>query len=268
VDTTHPEAALAVKNEAAVRRMVLIDDDDLSREVLELIAADAGFEARSFESGEAALEHLEAAADSGKPAVVLSDLQMPGITGSALAEKLRAVRGPGTLLLAMSGSAVAEEKLAGFDGFLLKPFSAEELAAACERKASSAKALAEPQSSVAVLNEAVYENFARSMPAAQVAGLYKMCIDDAYKRLRTMRGAMAARDDAGYRRAAHALKGGCGMVGAVELALLAAEMETHGLENVYDETPIARFVAASERLERMLEDKSSHYRAEAVTIQA
>jgi CheY-like chemotaxis protein len=258
---THPEAGLAEAKAPEVYRMgsglVVIDDDDLSREVLELIAAEAGFEARSFESGEAALEDLAAARNSAKPAVVLSDIQMPGISGSELAEKLRVVCGPQTLLLAMSGSAVADEKLVGFDGFLLKPFSAEELATAWERKAASAKIPGESSSCAAVLNETIYENFARSMPAGQVAGLYKMCMDDAHKRLQTMRKALAERDDSGYRRAAHAIKGGCGMVGAVELAGLAAEMETNGLEDVHDETPIARFVAASERLGRMLENKVS-----------
>jgi CheY-like chemotaxis protein/HPt (histidine-containing phosphotransfer) domain-containing protein len=262
--TAHPRASVAEAEATAVCRMVVIDDDDLSREVLELIAAEAGFEARSFESGEAALEEL--AGNSAKPAVILSDIQMPGISGSALAKKLRAASGDGTLLLAMSGSAVAEEKLVGFDGFLLKPFSVEELAAAYERKIGAGKTAVEPVTSAIVLNETVYANFARGMPAPQVAGLYKMCIDDAHKRLRTMRRALAERDDAGYRRAAHAIKGGCGMVGAVELAGLAAEMEANGLEDVHDETPIARFLAASERLERMLEDKVSGLRSNVAEI--
>jgi CheY-like chemotaxis protein len=243
----------------STRRMVVIDDDDLSREVLELIASEAGFDARSFASGEDALQTLSSAGEGERPAVVLSDMQMPGISGGALAKELRAVCGTGTLLLAMSGSAAAEAMLAGFDGFLLKPFSAEELRAACERKTRLSEAAATGD----VLNEEVYANFARSMPPAQVSGLYKMCIDDAHKRLQTIRKALAERDDPAYRRTAHAIKGGCGMVGAVELAALAAEMEAHGLKDVHDETPVARFLAASERLGRMLESKVAGVAAEA-----
>jgi CheY-like chemotaxis protein len=235
------------------RRLVLIDDDELSREVLGLIAAEAGLEAVSFESGEDALAYLANADEAGE-FTVLSDMQMPGISGNDLAERLRTVCGAGTLLLAMSGSTVIERKLATFDGFLLKPFSADDLSAACSRKPTEA---ARAVTDAAILNEAVYANFARSMPAGPVAALYKMCLDDAQKRLGTMRRALAERDDATYRRAAHAIKGGCGMVGALELAELAADMERDGLAAVHDETPLDQFAAASARLKRMLEAKES-----------
>jgi len=247
--------------EKALRRIIAIDDDDLSREVLTLIALEAEFEVETFPSGE---EALAALAGMQKPATILTDMQMPGISGLALAERLRSVCGEGTKLLAMSGSKVAEEKLAAYDGFLLKPFSVDELKAACDR--TIMRGSAESSDGTAILDEAVLANFARSMPGGQVFGLYKMCLDDSGKRLTAMRRAMEAGDDAAYRRAAHAIKGGCGMVGAVELAKLAAEMEDAGLAAEHDRTPLDHFLAASARLGRMLENKALGIEADALPI--
>ena len=222
---------------AGVRRLVVIDDDDLSREVLTLIAMEAGFDVESFASGEDALALL---AGGAKPHAILTDMQMPGISGSELAGRLRALCGESTMLLAMSGSPVAQEALAGYDSFLLKPFSAGELGAACDRKA--ARTALDDRDETPILNDAVFENFARTMPAGQVFALYKMCLDDSGKRLTAMRKALEAGDDSAYRRAAHAIKGGCGMVGALELAKLAAEMETAGLPAEHDAAPLDHFL--------------------------
>lgn len=236
---------------ASEPRIVVIDDDDLSREVLTLIAAEAGFEVESFSSGEDALTTLGAAA---KPSAILADIQMPGISGRALAQELRNLCGEGTTLLAMSGSQVAQDQLSGYDAFLLKPFSADALKLACDR--SSLQAMADSDDSEVILNEAVFENFARSMPVDRVFELYKLCLADSRKRLTTMQHACEIGDDTAYRGAAHAIKGGCGMVGAVELARLAAQMENCGLgaENVIQ--LLDHFLVAWVRLERMLDIKA------------
>jgi len=43
--------------------------------------------------------------------VLLVDLQMPGVSGGQLAEKVRAMGSPGPLLLAMSASEVQRQQL-------------------------------------------------------------------------------------------------------------------------------------------------------------
>ncbi len=235
--------------------MMVIEDDDLSRELLAMLVVEAGFSAETFASGEEALVWLR---DRNEPpSVVLTDMQMPGISGAELAVWLREACGPQSRLLAMSGSAVAAAKLELFDGFLLKPFSAAQLRAACE--GSAEKPVRSEAADASVLNEEVYEKFAKAMPPAQVAGLYQMCLDDAKKRLETMRQAVDAGDDGAYRSAAHAIKGGCGMVGATELHRLAAAMETDGLPprvgTMPNHAPLDLFLAALLRLGRMLESK-------------
>jgi len=243
--------------EEGSRRLAIVDDDDLIREVLALIAEEAGFVCESYESGDEAVAQLTG---RSAPFAVLTDMRMPGLAGEPLARALRKATGAKTLLLAMSGSAAAQETLAAFDGFLFKPFSADELLQACDGAArdrlQTQEAAEFGTGDVPVLNEAVYAKFAGSMAPAQLAGLYRMCLDDAGKRLETMRRAVEAGDDAGYRQAAHAIKGGCGMVGAMELAATAAAMERNGILDTQDATPLDRFAGAAERLEHMLKRKA------------
>ena len=229
-----------------MRSLLVVDDDELSREVLALLAAEAGFDCETAESGAGALELL--AAGAATPDVVLTDMQMPGITGESLARLLRSACGPQTVLLAMSGSQPAQSALKAFDGFLLKPFTMDELEAALAGTTRSPEPTAP-----AVLNQAIYANLAANMPRTQLLALYAMCLDDAEKRLRTMQAAAEARDGDAYTRAAHAIKGGCGMVGATELAALAGAMETGGLPDVGNQAPFAEFMAASTRLRGMLD---------------
>ncbi len=227
--------------------LLVIDDDELSREVLVLLATEAGHTCDAAESGAEGLAWL---AGGGKvPDAVLADMQMPGITGESLARLLRVACGPRTVLLAMSGSQPAAEALGGFDGFLLKPFAMDEFEAALKGLAAQAQ---EPAPAT-VLSQSVYANLAANMPAAQLRALYTMCLDDAGRRLTAMETAAAVRDADAYARGAHAVKGGCGMVGALELAALAGAMETGGLPDVGNKAPFVEFMAAVARLRRMLD---------------
>lgn len=230
----------------------------MSREVLTLFTTEAGFLTLPFESGEEAIAHLETSPGTSGNLAILTDLQMPGLCGVELGERLRAVASAGTRLLAMSGSKPAAEALAAYDGFLLKPFSVDDLIATLRDPLpahQAAVAVASEESGealFAIVNRNTYESFSRSMPPEQLLALYAMCLDDADKRLATMRAASAAGNTDAFRRAAHAVKGGCGMVGATQLANLAAAMEENGPPEVDDSAPFEEFLAASARLRGML----------------
>jgi CheY-like chemotaxis protein/HPt (histidine-containing phosphotransfer) domain-containing protein len=216
--------------------------------VLALLATEAGFLVQSFASGEAALESLQ---NPSQPQldIALIDMQMPGISGDSLARLLRLACGPHTSLLAMSASAVPPERRTCFDGFLLKPFTFEQVESASV--ASHADAAVPPSDEV--LNSAIYDALAQSMPVEQLRRLYLMCLDDAEARIGPMRAASAANDPEAYRRGAHSIKGGCGMVGATQLANLAAQMEDDGPTGVGDEATFSQFLQASARLRRILD---------------
>ncbi len=237
---------------AAAQRLILIDDDMLTREVLTLLAEEDGFDVAAYESGEEALEAL-ARAGCLQPHAILSDMQMDGISGNSLARRLRSACGPGAAILAMSGSEVPPELVESFDGFLLKPFSIDDLRAAIEGKASGP---AQAPASTQPLNPDVYNAFRTSMSHEQLAQLYAMSLDDADRRIGLMRQALRDGDDGAYRRAAHAIKGGCGMVGAQELAAIAARMEESGPEAIDNIGAFDEFLAASERLRRILDAQS------------
>ena len=75
--------------------------------------------------------------------------------------------------------------------------------------------------------------------------------------LATLAEARAAGDGAAYVREAHAIKGGCGMVGATELHSLADGMEASGIApdgiSSPGMDPLDGFLAATARLRRILD---------------
>ena len=99
----------------------------MSRQVLALLAEDAGFTVEAFESGESALSRLAEDPDPVAPLTILTDMQMPGLCGDPLARLLRASAGPHLRLFAMSGSNPTPDATRNYDGFLLKPFSIDDL---------------------------------------------------------------------------------------------------------------------------------------------
>ena len=109
-------------------RVLVVDDDAMSRELLGVLLEGEGYAVDSADSGAAALALL--ARGGAAPDLVLADIQMPGATGSRLAGQLRRACPPATLLLAISGSQPPRKTIARFDGFLLKPFGMNEVAAA------------------------------------------------------------------------------------------------------------------------------------------
>jgi HPt (histidine-containing phosphotransfer) domain-containing protein len=90
------------------------------------------------------------------------------------------------------------------------------------------------------------------MRPERLGQLYALCLDDARRRVAAMRLATSMEDEEAYRKEAHALKGGCGMVGAVELQRLAAWMEARGLNATNHVATLDEFLLGCERVERML----------------
>jgi CheY-like chemotaxis protein len=267
-------------------RILVVDDDEMSRELLTVLLAGEGYSVASADSGEAALALLRQ--NAAAPDLILADLQMPGSTGPRLARELRRACGPPTLLVAMSGSRPPAKTIAAYDGFLLKPFKVKEIATALlltraspAQPESIAKAAsgdkpasknpmntqtreihaAQPFPSdgptgLPVLNETIYKQLAVSMPSKQLLEMYTMCLNDARSRIAGMRRHADEHDTARFVREAHAIKGGCGMLGATELHRMAAELEKNGPDTASTRSSevnsLDELSAACDRLERML----------------
>lgn len=229
-------------------RILLIDDDELSRAVMELHLSAAGYEVTEAESGEAALDMLRGGARSE---VALCDVQMPGLSGPVLAGELRALLGVGVPLLAMSGSQPKPERYAGFDGFLLKPFTPEQFVEAIGGLAADVREV-EGESAGAVLDEATFAQLASMMRPAQMSELFALSLAELGKHLERMERAMTEGDRAEIEANAHAMKGGFGLLGAGEMQALGARLES-GIGTLADQAATLREIPlAAERLRRML----------------
>lgn len=233
---------------------MVIDDDELSREVLSVLLAGEGYRVEVASSGEEALSSLAAA--SSAPDVVLMDMQMPGISGEELGRRLRELGGKSMKLIAMSGSRSEGSKAGASDAFLLKPFSMAEFSEALERldeRASSAPGGERPYpaSGEEVLDPRIFKMFEGTVGKEQLRELYGLCLSDAERQLTAMRAAAAAGDDAEFRRCAHTIKGGLGMLGARELQRLCGLLEEAGLSGNYLAT-FTEIPMATERLRHRL----------------
>lgn len=109
--------------------VLLVDDEEPLVRLNEELLADLGYEPVGFTSGTAALAALRD--DPQRFALLLSDENMPGITGSELARAARALR-PGLPVVLMSGyvnpALQARAREAGVAEVLAKPLASREIA--------------------------------------------------------------------------------------------------------------------------------------------
>jgi len=109
-------------------RLLLLEDDDLTRSLLDDALTAAGHEVDGCAAGEEAV----AMAKRTAYAVLVLDRMVPGIDGLSALKVLReaGVQTPALLLTAMNGIADRVEGLeAGADDYLVKPFATSELIA-------------------------------------------------------------------------------------------------------------------------------------------
>ena len=109
-------------------RILVVEDDADTAESTSLLLRTLGHSSRSALSGEGAL----AEAPAVLPDLMLIDLAMPKLVGCVLANRLRLMPDfSETPLIAVSGFVDARHRQqaleAGFDGFLSKPFTMEDL---------------------------------------------------------------------------------------------------------------------------------------------
>jgi DNA-binding response OmpR family regulator len=104
-------------------RVLIADDDRDTANTLALVLRDEGHEVHTALRGDEVLDACRLL----RPEVVVMDINMPGMSGYAVAHELRERHGPlAPLLIAISGvwtqsADAALGKAAGFDHFLMKP---------------------------------------------------------------------------------------------------------------------------------------------------
>jgi DNA-binding NtrC family response regulator len=116
----------------SIQRILVVDDDELSREFLVEAVAALGYQPIEAKSGEEALER----ATRTNPDLILTDLRMPGMDGVELVKRLQA-SAPGlpSVMITAHGtieSAVQAMK-SGASDFLLKPCTPQALEVVIQR---------------------------------------------------------------------------------------------------------------------------------------
>ena len=235
--------------------ILIIDDDEVLRELLPMLLAGYADSIFTAESGHAALDMVAGMKPERRPSIILADLQMPGLLATQLAESLRVVCPPHARLIAMSGAAPSDEVARAFDAFLAKPFNAEDFAACLHNLQiySSTRSSSDGRSAQPV-DAAIFSKLLMVMGEQQLDQLYRLFVEDAVVRVTRMVAAASEPDATALVREAHALKGSCGMLGATELHNLAGRLEAGGLECTL---LLNDFNPAIDRLRRMLDEQTA-----------
>ena len=115
------------------RHILLVEDNELNREIAMTILHEYGFLVDIAENGAVAVEKVRTA-DPGRYDLVLMDVQMPVMDGYTATRRIRALKDPARAavpIVAMTANVFEEERKQAFDcgmnGFLSKPIVVEEL---------------------------------------------------------------------------------------------------------------------------------------------
>ena len=114
------------------KKILLVEDNELNREIAVEILKEAGFEVESAEDGEIAVRKMKQAAD-GQYDLILMDIQMPIMNGYEATAAIRSLAGSrGKVpIIAMTANAFAEDvqlaKNTGMNEHIAKPLDLNKL---------------------------------------------------------------------------------------------------------------------------------------------
>jgi CheY-like chemotaxis protein/HPt (histidine-containing phosphotransfer) domain-containing protein len=253
--------------------VLLVDDHPTNRLVIARQLALAGFASEAANDGVEGLEKWR----SGRYALLLSDVHMPRMDGYELTRRIRAEEGaralPHTPIVALTASALKGEAerclAAGMDDYLAKPVSIASLAATLARWLPHAAPVQDPAPGVASpdapvpapafpqldhpppLDPAVVE----ALTGGDGTVARTVLADFLASTTQDLASAEAARNAGAFEslaREAHKVKGASRMVGALELAQCAEDLEQAARAGDWRATAplVADLATAAERLRR------------------
>ena len=259
----------------AAGRILLVEDNELNREVVGGMLEYLGGRADVATSGSEALDLVE----RGDYDLVLMDCQMPGMDGFEATERIRSLEAqssqsggkrPRVPIIAMTASALAGDRErcfeAGMDDYLGKPFTLDQLRDFLSRwlQLDEDSGSEEPRDrdveAVMVSGVDVEQDVAeedgqadpldqkaldeiRTLEANGVAGLFdniiNIYLESSPELVAALRSAVEKRDASGLHAAAHSLKSTSASLGARYLASLCRELEAKGRsEDVESAAPV------------------------------
>ncbi len=116
----------------AGERILVVDDEEMIRDLCTHILMSEGYSVKASASGADALEEV----DRAHIDLLITDIKMPGMDGLDLFERIKK-RKPDIVTIFITGhgtlDTAIESLMRGVEGFVLKPFTQEELVTAVER---------------------------------------------------------------------------------------------------------------------------------------
>jgi class 3 adenylate cyclase len=139
---------------ASRERILVVDDSPAQRHYVADCLARQGFEITTADNGRAALDKAQAS----RPALVISDYEMPVMTGFELVHALRRdpeLRQIPVIMLTARDSRrdMAQMRAAGASAYLVKPFSQDKCIALVERTLAERRLIAYKQASSLFISE-------------------------------------------------------------------------------------------------------------------
>ncbi len=218
----HPESPFSG------RKVLLVDDSALNRDLLAMYLRDAGIEVTVSDNGGQALEILR----SQDFELLITDIHMPGMGGLELTRTIRSSRNQrlcGLPVIGLSG-AIEEEaaaKNAGMNEFRIKTDSPNLLLASIGR-----------QLSLPAANPLTEKTVNKQTHSSKVASLYGLSSSESEELLQIfheefrdtpvcLRRALEENDNVSLKEQAHKLKGSAAILGIMSLSKAAEELEMH-----------------------------------------
>ena len=133
-----PAAGWDAKEQFRGMRLLLVEDNELNREIAQELLEEAGFEVETAEDGTGAVEAVESA-EPDRYALILMDVQMPIMNGYDATRAIRALpdeRKAHIPIVAMTANAFEEDRRAaleaGMNDHVAKPINMDKLMAVIE----------------------------------------------------------------------------------------------------------------------------------------
>ena len=133
LERQHPleENVIKVAQNVAEKTILLVDDNEINREIANVVLTDAGFHVVEAENGKEAVEIIKNAM-VGEFGVVLMDIQMPVMDGYTATKEIRALENADLAnipIIAMTANAFEEDKKkafeSGMNGHITKPIDVD-----------------------------------------------------------------------------------------------------------------------------------------------
>jgi two-component system sensor histidine kinase RpfC len=229
--------------------ILVAEDNPTNQRVTRLILESVGHRPTIVQNGEEALDALE----HGRFDVALFDLSMPILSGIQALRSYRFTSSKPIPILILSANVtpdiIAECRAAGCAEFVSKPLRASVLLDAVERHLAVDSAAPSPPAprnheapelsliDTPIIDSRVIADLENLSPDPTFVGRLVMGFrSDADRILACITEALLARRFEDARNGAHALKGGAGSVGALQLMQLAARLETASHDTLQTKT--------------------------------